>query len=133
MKLMNCHSRRLGVMGLPGNELDPGQAVEIHPDELERIKSRNATVRRWLRSGILEVVDADDVPVPEVESEPEPKSPPPPPPDELPEGVEPTGVHLFHHGAGYYDVYVDGIKVTDDRIRGKKKANEVADEYRVEE
>jgi len=47
----------------------------------------------------------------------------------LPDGVTGEGIEVHHKGGGWYEVYVNGFKVTDTNVR-KDEANDVAAEYK---
>lgn len=134
--LVNTGNRRLGIPGRPAIILNPHEAVEVTEEQLDDMK-RNRTVARWLGSGVLTVRDAKD-------HEAKPQLPPrrssgvtrkPSKVDRdkrepivLPEGVEEQGVFKHHTGGGWWDVYVNGFKVTDTKVR-KDEAEQLMSEY----
>jgi len=133
MKLTNNARRRLGIPGRPAIILEPDQTVEITDDQLKVIKA-NRTVERWLDSGILTVGE----PVHKVKIEKQPKvierkttgmkerdkreDVP------LPDGITGEGTELYNAGGGWYQVYVNGFKVTDKSGR-KDEAESLSTEY----
>jgi len=133
MKLTNNARRRLGIPGRPAIILEPDQTVEITESQLGVIKA-NKTVERWLHSGILTVGE----PVHKVEVEKPPKviqrastgikDRDPRKTEPLPEGVTGEGTELQHVGGGWYQVYVNGFKVTDKNVR-KDEAESLSTEY----
>jgi hypothetical protein len=139
MKLINKGARRLGIPGRPAIILDPGRAVSITEAQLEFIR-KNRTSGRWLESGVLEV-SGNSKPV-KVEVEVTPPIPPKRHPVqqnkpvkaderevvELPEDVTGEGTETHHAGGGWYEVYVNGFKVTDRKVR-KDEAASIAAEY----
>jgi len=46
----------------------------------------------------------------------------------LPEGITGQGTEVHHLGGGWYEVYVNGFKVTDRNVR-KDEAKTIAEEY----
>ena len=142
LKLTNTGRRRLGILGRPALIIEAGQSVPITEQRLEEIKS-NRTSARWLERGILTVSDGNEPVKVEVDVKPTPpvtrkeRIPQPLPQDrerdkreevELPEGVEGTGTELHHAGGGWWEVYVNGFKVTDRKVR-KDEAESIAEEY----
>ena len=137
--LRNSGSRRLGIPGRPAIILAPGDAVPVTESQLAEIK-RNRTVTRWMERGVLTVRDSDA-------KEPElAKTVQSAPPRQrvrprvggrqdkreelvLPDGVSAEGIVVHHKGGGWYEVYVNGFKVTDSNVR-KDEAHDVAAEYK---
>lgn len=140
-KILNNSRRSRGIPGSPALILAPGEEKKVNETFFESML-KNHTVSQWISQGLI-VVDGENVEPPaKRELKPRKQSgvglnrraartatqrdiPPP----ELPDGVEEKGVFLHHHGGGYYDVYVNGIKVTTEKVRGKDVANEIAAEY----
>ena len=138
--LKNSGTRRLGIPGRPAIILAPGETVPVTDDQLESMGD-NKTVARWLDRGVLTTEDSDakqpEAPVkplqpaeprqrvrPRVGSRADKR-------EELvlPDGVTGEGVEIHHSGGGWYEVYVNGFKVTDSNVR-KDEAQEVAAEYK---
>jgi len=138
MKLTNAGRRRLGVPGRPALILDPNQSVLVDSSQIDQMR-KNRTVSRWLESGVLVLSDDEGkTPVPVYVT--------PNPPvrttgvrvarvdrDQreevtLPKGVTGEGVERFHLGGGWWEVYVNGFKVTDRNVR-KDEAQSIAAEY----
>ncbi len=131
--LTNKGSRRLGIPGRPAIILGPGDSVSVTDKQSEDIH-RNRTVARWLRAGRLHLSSDDGKVAP-----PEPVIPRVPPRSRiktsdkreesvLPGGVTGEGIEVHHRGGGWYEVYVNGFRVTDSNIR-KDAAKELAAEY----
>ena len=128
--LRNAGKRRLGIPGRPAIILAPGESAPITDSQLAAME-RNKTVARWLDRGVLSVSDSDG-------KEPEAKKAKPKPKRNrrddredqvLPEGVTGEGVETHHKGGGWYEVYVNGFKVSDSNIR-KDEAESMAAEYK---
>ena len=137
--LKNNGSRRLGIPGRPAIILAPGDSVPVTAGQLADME-RNRTVSRWMERGVLTVRASDA-------NEPAParivRSAPPRPRVRprvggrtdtreelvLPDGVTGEGVETHHKGGGWYEVYVNGFKVTDTNVR-KGEAEDVAAEYK---
>jgi hypothetical protein len=137
--LKNNGARRLGIPGRPAIILAPGDTVPVTDAQLADM-DRNRTVSRWLERGVLAVRDSNA-------NEPDPAPPvrsAPPRPrvrprvggrtdvrEELvlPDGVTGEGIEVHHNGGGWYQVYVNGFKVTDSNVR-KDEAHEIAAEYK---
>jgi len=131
--ITNKGRRRLGVPGRPALILDPGQSASVDSQQLESFR-RNRTVSRWLEAGVL--VLSDEVGVVEV-PKPQPKVRPgirvaverdKRVEEVLPEGVTGQGVEISQSGGGWYQVYVNGFKVTDRNVR-KDEAESISAEY----
>jgi len=137
-KLTNNGSRRLGVPGRPALILSPSESALIDDDQL-RIMQQNRTVSRWLESGVLSLTKpgADDKyieqparkpsrakrnPVKRHQRKDERKV------QELPEGLTGDGIEYNHLGGGWWQVFVNGFKVTDRNVR-KAEAETIATEY----
>ena len=134
MKLTNKSRRRLGISGRPALILEPDRAVEITQSKLEEIK-KNKTVARWLDSGVLVLDESDEVHKVEVELVPKVIRKTGMKHDRdkreeiaLPEGVSHEGIQIHHAGGGWYELYVNGFKVTDKTVR-KDEAESMATEY----
>jgi hypothetical protein len=133
--LTNKGARRLGVPGRPAIVLDPGQGVSITNEQLDEIR-QNRTNARWLKSGVLEISDEParvEIDVKPPASKKHPQKTKRPRPDkreavELPDGVTGDGVEQYHAGGGWWEVYVNGFKVTDRKVR-KDEAGSIAAEY----
>ncbi len=138
-KLTNKGARRLGVPGRPAIILDPAQSVSITDAQLQDIR-KNRTVARWLESGVLVLGDQPvkvEVDVKQLKSAAPKKRPVQQPRPisqdkrevvDLPDGVTGDGVEKHHAGGGWWDVYVNGFKVTDRKVR-KDEAGSIAAEY----
>ena len=135
MKLTNAGGRRLGVPGRPALILDPNQTVDVDASQMDEFR-RNRTVCRWLESGILVLSDGagKTAPVP-VYVTPKPTRPVGVKPNRdvreevvLPKGITGEGVERNHLGGGWWEVYVNGFKVTDRNVR-KDEAQSIAAEY----
>lgn len=140
--ITNSSKRRLGLAGRPSIVLNPGESVEVSGQQYQTMLE-NKTLSRWMESGLLSVKGGAGpvkTEVPEVKK-PEVKQPEEKAPEkekkakkeekvelDLPEGVTGEGVELHHLGGGWYEVYVNGFKVTDKKIR-KAEAEELAEEY----
>ena len=102
----------------------------------------NKTVARWLASGVLTTQDSDA----KTDTAAPVKPLPPAEPRQrvrprvgdrtdkreelvLPDGVTGEGVEVHHRGGGWYEVYVNGFKVTDTNVR-KDEAQDIAAEYK---
>lgn len=131
--LVNNGKRRLGVPGRPAIILDGGASVPITDAQVKDLK-RNRTVSRWLNRGVLKIREDDGR-----EIKPDSKPAPGPhvrrPVDRgkrekqvLPEGVTGKGFEIHEKGGGWYDVYVNGFKVTDRSVR-KAEAEGMAKDY----
>jgi hypothetical protein len=137
-RLVNKGQRRLGIPGRPDSiVLAPNMSVELDDIKLKDIAS-NKTVSRWLETGVLQITDEEG----------EPQKPPVAPKrkpaptgikrsskqtdvrkeEPLPDGLTGEGVEQNHVGGGWWQVYVNGIKVTDRNVR-KDEADEIAKEY----
>lgn len=138
--LRNSGSRRLGIPGRPAIILAPGDSIPVDDAQLKDME-RNRTVARWLDRGVLTLRDAD---AKELEKAAPPVRSAPPRQrvrprvggrtdkrEELvlPDGVNGEGVEIHHKGGGWYEVYVNGFKVTDSNVR-KDEADEIATEYK---
>lgn len=129
MKLTNKAGRALG---LPGAFLslvvEPGETIEITQTQLEEFKG-NATVNRWLNSGTLQLGDVPPAPAhgPVIEDEVEWREPENT--ADVPDYVPEDGVYVHHLGGGFYEVWVNQFKVTDENVRGKPAAEAIAAEY----
>ena len=137
--LRNNGSRRLGIPGRPAIILAPGDTAPVTAAQLADME-RNRTVSRWLERGVLTVRDSDanDLePAPPVRSAPPRQRVRPRVGGRtdvreelvLPDGVTGEGVEIHHNGGGWYEVYVNGFKVTDTNVR-KDEAEDVAKEYK---
>ena len=135
MKLKNAGRRRLGVPGRPALILEPNQIVDVDASQMDEFQ-KNRTVCRWLESGVLILFDGAEKasPVP-VFVTPKPTRPVGIKPDRdvreeqvLPKGITGEGVERNHLGGGWWEVYVNGFKVTDRNVR-KDEAETIAAEY----
>ena len=140
--LCNSGARRLGIPGRPAIVLAPGDTVPVTDDQLAEM-DRNRTVSRWIERGVLTVRDSNanepSKPAIPVNSAPAPRHRARRPSvggradkrEELvlPDGVTGEGIEVHHKGGGWYEVYVNGFKVTDTNVR-KDEAQEVAAEYK---
>lgn len=135
--LKNNGKRRLGIAGRPAIILAPGEFVPVDKTQIKEMK-KNRTVSRWIKTGLLELCDECDI-----KSEPAKVVTPKRGSghrhgrgmknDEretvvLPKGVTGKGAELHHKGGGWYEVYVNGFKVTDTNVR-KNEAEAIATEY----
>jgi hypothetical protein len=133
--LTNKGRRRLGVPGRPAIIIDANQGVPITEAQLEDIQ-KNRTVSRWLDAGVLVVSDGplDLTPVSEPAAAPRAgrgrtaRDRDKREEVELPEGVTGEGIESHHIGGGWWEVYVNGFKVTDHNVR-KDEAESIASEY----
>lgn len=135
-KLTNRGTRRLGVPGRPAIILNPNESALINKDQLAEMQ-KNRTVSRWLESGVLllsEPGENDDLAPPPQRQSRARRNPKALPRrdqrkvEKLPEGVKGEGVEYNHLGGGWYQVYVNGFKVTDRNVR-KAEAETMATEY----
>ncbi len=132
--LTNDGKRRLGISGRPAIILAPGESSPPLNDAQIEVIKRNKTVARWLSNGILRLRDeGEEVTVPEKEVVPKKRVRPHGRRDDrerqvLPEGLTGKGTEVHHSGGGWYEVYVNGFKVTDSNVR-KDEATEIAAEY----
>lgn len=138
-RIINNGRRRLGISGRPAIILNPNESREIDDYQLDEIR-KNRTVANWIEAGILTVSDGDEKI--EATATVKPKKAtivhsksirPGAPRDErqaepLPDGIEGEGIETHHLGGGWYQVYVNGFKVTDRNVR-KDEAKEIASEY----
>ena len=139
MKLLkNNGKRRLGIPGRPAIILSPGDSVPVTEEQIEEMR-QNKTVDKWLERGVLSLVKPDDVkPEPTPAKVAIPKRPLSSRLNSghsdkrekvvLPDGVTGEGTETHHKGGGWYEVYVNGFKVTDSNVR-KDVAQEIAAEY----
>jgi len=137
--LRNSGARRLGIPGRPAIILSPGEKAPVTDAQLKDME-KNKTVVRWLDRGVLTLLDGD---APELEPAPLVKSAPPrqrvrprvggrtDKREELvlPDGVTGEGIETHHKGGGWYEVYVNGFKVTDANVR-KDEAEDIVNEYK---
>ena len=138
--IRNSGSRRLGIPGRPAIILAPGDTVPVTDAQLADM-DRNRTVSRWLERGVLTVRDGNakelDKPALPVRSAPPRQRVWPSVGGRadkreelvLPDGVTGEGIEVHHKGGGWYEVYVNGFKVTDTNVR-KDEAQDVAAEYK---
>jgi hypothetical protein len=134
MKTISNNTRRsLGIPGAVAIVLEPGGTVEVSESRYDEMRN-NRMVNQWFQRGMLS--EGGKAPERAKKSAPEAVSPAQKrsarsdrPAEPLPDGVDEVGVHLYHVGGGYYHVYVNGFKVTTDKVRGKANAEEVAAEY----
>ena len=137
--LKNSGTRRLGIPGRPAIILAPGEVVPVTDDQLGLMRD-NKTVARWLERGVLTTQDSD------AEKTAPVKPLPPAEPRQrvrprvgnradqreelvLPDGITGEGIEVHHKGGGWYEVYVNGFKVTDTNVR-KDEAQDIAAEYK---
>jgi hypothetical protein len=139
--LLNNGRRRLGIPGHPAIILAPGEATPVDDLQIKEMH-KNKTVVRWLESETLVLDDAEkikelqDKPATKKAEKPKRPARPRPPrgkkderePQVLPDGLTGKGVELNHLGGGWYEVFVNGFKVTDKNVR-KDEAQEIATEY----
>jgi len=92
--------------------------ISITERELIDLK-RHGNTKNWLHKGYITVEEGE----PEPKPEPKPGGGP-----DLPEGVTGEGTEVFHHGAGWYSVFVNGMPCTDKRLR-KDDAEAIAADY----
>lgn len=124
-KLMNTGRRPLGLSGSPSVVLRANVPVEVSDQQFEQFMA-NRTVSRWINSGLISVDGekaAVDVPKPTekvaTKERPEP---------EIPDGLTGKGPEKHHLGGGWYEGYVNGVKVTDRNMR-KAEIESVLSEY----
>jgi len=140
--LVNKCRRRLGIPGHPAIILAPGESKPVSEQKIKEMQA-NKTISRWLNNDVLELLDESE----QKARHTQPAKPPPrerqkPPmrtrpgvkndvrePQVLPEGLSGEGIELHHKGGGWYEVYVNGFKVTDKNVR-KDEAEEIATEYK---
>ena len=136
--LTNTGRRRIGIPVRPALILDGGQSVSVTDEEVNAIR-KNRTVERWLESGVLTLSDGPVKVEVDVEThktfapQRKPRVPKIAKPDtrevvNLPEGVTGEGVECHHAGGGWWEVYVNGFKVTDRKVR-KDESESIASEY----
>lgn len=130
-KLINQGRRRLGVPGSPAIVLAPGEAVPVTATQIAGFQ-RNRTVARWLEVGTLALISEDGA-VEKPKAKPKAKTgikPATSAPVEvaLPDGLTGEGVERNHLGGGWWEVYVNGFKVTDQNVR-KDESLAIAAEY----
>ena len=140
MQIINKAKRRLGIPGRRALLLDPGQSELISEKQLEEMK-KNRTVARWIQSGVLlisedgspaqgKIVNAKQqqvkvypgerkVPVHPRDTNPAPN---------LPDGIKGKGAEFNHLGGGWWEVYINGFKVTDKNVR-RQEADSIAADY----
>jgi hypothetical protein len=132
--LTNKGARRLGVPGRPAIILNANESVPISDSQLENIQ-KSSTAVRWLESGVLLITDGE--PGPEIEPKPPSKAKPGVRRTSnrdkrekvvLPDGVTGEGTECHHKGGGWWEVYVNGFRVTDRNVR-KDEAETIAAEY----
>jgi len=138
-QLTNMGTRRLGIAGRHALILNPRESAQVTDAQVTEMK-KNRTTARWLEAGVL-VLTGDDgnievhVPIQRQKRSPAIAVRKIPRVDRdkreeavLPEGVEGEGVEHHHAGGGWWDVYVNGFKVTDRKVR-KDEAESIAAEY----
>ena len=132
-KLINKGRRRLGIPGRPAIILEPNESAVVDEVQVSEMR-RNRTVARWLEAGVLVLMNDDGVvEIPKPEQKTRPGLRVKKDRDKrvevvLPEGVSGKGVERNHIGGGWWEVYVNGFKVTDRNIR-KDEAKSIAAEY----
>ena len=122
-KIINKGRRRLGIPGRPALILNADEAQPITENQIEEIR-KNRTVANWLERGVLLIVNDGEEPeqFEKVDPAPRPKRRNHPKldirqPEVLPEGITGEGTEFHHLGGGWYQVYVNGFKVTDSNVR----------------
>ena len=127
-KLINQARRRLGVPGHPAIVLSPGESVPVTEKQIAGLQ-RNKIVSRWLDVGTLALTDHDGNELKLKSESPAPKPKKAVPIEAvIPDGLTGEGAELHHLGGGWYQVYVNGFKVTDSNVR-KDRGQELAAEY----
>lgn len=127
-KLINQARRRLGVPGSPAIVMAPGESVAITDSRVAALQ-KNRMVSRWLEVGVLAIMDDDGNELKLKSESPAPKPKKAVPKEAvLPDGLTGEGAELHHLGGGWYQVYVNGFKVTDSNVR-KDRAKELSAEY----
>ena len=132
-KLINKGRRRLGIPGRPALILEPNESAVVEESQIADMR-RNRTVARWLEVGVLILIDDDGmIEVPKPQPKARPRARVKADRDQrvevvLPEGVTGKGVERKHTGAGWWEVYVNGFKVTDRKVR-KDESLSIAKEY----
>ncbi|MGH8034021.1 MAG: hypothetical protein ACREO9_02260 [Lysobacterales bacterium] len=106
--------------------MDIGETLNISPAQyFAMCESKIAC--RWVETGVLLVTDA-----PQPWKQPELKRPAVEDQvnaNQLPAELTGEGVEQFHTGGGWWDVYVNGFKVTIEKVR-KAEAQQIAEEYK---
>jgi hypothetical protein len=138
--LINKGRRRLGISGRPAIILNAEESVKIDDDQLAEI-SKNRTVARWIDTGVLAVLSEDELDdQAKIKSKPTPPQKPRPvrraraikkddrKVEPLPDGVTGEGFEIHHSGGGWYQVYVNGFRVTDRAVR-KDEAEAMSSDY----
>jgi hypothetical protein len=134
--IRNNTARSLGIPGARADVLPPKSTLDVSDGRYDEMVS-NKMVAQWFKRGMLSV-DGEAPGDPPKQTKPasgpkQRKLSRERRPDPLPDGVEEKGIFTHHTGGGYYDVYVNGIKVTTEKVRGKKNAEEIAAEYETPE
>lgn len=133
-KIRNNTRRSLGIPGAVALIIKPGQEEEVSDSRYVEM-STNKLVAQWIKRGMLSIDGAapekahKEVKKEKLKTASSRKDRAPAP---LPDGVEEVGVFKHHVGGGWWDVYVNGIKVTTDKVR-KDDAENIADEYITED
>ncbi len=133
--LTNNGKRRLGIPGRPAIILASGESSPPLSDAQIKVIKRNKTVARWLDRNILSLHEHDDEVIPpKNRAVPKARARSRNRRDErkeqvLPKDVTGEGIEVHHNGGGWYEVYVNGFKVTDRNVR-KDEAEEIAAEYK---
>lgn len=137
-KLINKGRRRLGVPGRPAIILQPNESIVLNESRAADLVN-NRTAVRWLERGVLVLTEYDGA-----EEEPKPVIPKPivrrpqrpglkmkrddREPVVIPDGLTGEGIERHHLGGGWYEVWVNGFKVTDKNVR-KDEAISIEGEY----
>lgn len=119
MKLKNVSKVARGIP-LPDEfySLKPGAEVAVSQSDLDKMLQKGR-FKVLVDVGTIKVLPGD-APAPEVKDER---------PEQKPEGVTGEGIEITHTGAGWYEVHVNGMKVTDKGVR-KDDAERIAEDYR---
>lgn len=145
-KVTNNAGRRIGLPIRQAFTLDPGETREVTDGQLSEMES-NKTTSRWMDSGVL-TVDSEQ-PRPPKKAKASPGDDPPPealtkpekggktqtkaeeePAEELPEGITGEGIEYEQYPGGWYHLWVNGFRVTQDNKVRKAEAEHMAKEYR---
>jgi hypothetical protein len=134
-RIVNKGRRRLGIPGRPAIILGPNEAAEVE-DSAYKALLNNKTVARWFEYGVL-VIEKTERPNHDKLVTPRSKRVEPlrtrrtedkRTEEPVPEGVSETGIVIHHAGGGWYQVYVNGFKVTDRNVR-KDEAESIVKDY----
>lgn len=120
----NNANRRLGLPGRPALLLNPGESKTIEDSQVAEIEG-NKTAAQWIKRGTVSISDAGKAKKKSAQTESKSDSSEK---KDLPDGLTGEGFEPFHHGGGYYSVYVNGFEVTDSKIK-KAAVEELRKDY----